>query len=129
MADRVATMGMLFPHSARTGDITVRVSVSYLAEQSAPADDRWFWSYHIRIENGGEKCVFIYNAHKNQFRQNLFAQCQIGIHFTAGSEQNSFAGNAVVGNRTQVKYVGSKALGEDMAKTIAGLKSVIEQTQ
>lgn len=61
-----------------------------------------------RIENGGEKCVFIYNAHKNQFRQNLFAQCQIGIHFTAGSEQNSFAGNAVVGNRTQVKYVGSK---------------------
>ena len=57
MSDRVATMGMLFPYSAKTGDVTVRVSVSYLAEQSAPADDRWFWSYHIRIENGGDQAV------------------------------------------------------------------------
>lgn len=57
MSDRVATMGMLFPYSAKTGDVTVRVSVSYLAEQSAPADDRWFWSYHIRIENGSDMAV------------------------------------------------------------------------
>jgi len=61
-----------------------------------------------RIEAGGEKCVFIYNAHKNEFSRNLFAQCQIGIHFTAGSERNTFATNAFMGNRTQVKYVGSK---------------------
>ena len=57
MSDSVATMGMLFPYSAKTGDVTVRVSVSYLAEQSAPADDRWFWSYHIRIENGSDMAV------------------------------------------------------------------------
>ncbi|MGJ8527399.1 nitrous oxide reductase family maturation protein NosD [Maritalea sp.] len=61
-----------------------------------------------RIEQGGEKCVFIYNAHKNEFTANLFSQCQIGIHFTAGSERNLFVQNAFVGNRTQVKYVGSK---------------------
>ncbi|MCZ4271938.1 nitrous oxide reductase family maturation protein NosD [Maritalea porphyrae] len=61
-----------------------------------------------RIEEGGEKCVFIYNAHKNDFSRNLFSQCQIGIHFTAGSERNSFVSNAFVSNRTQVKYVGSK---------------------
>lgn len=61
-----------------------------------------------RVEEGGEKCVFIYNAHKNQFNQNLFAQCQIGIHFTAGSERNTFAQNSFISNRTQVKYVGSK---------------------
>lgn len=61
-----------------------------------------------RIEQGGEKCVFIYNAHKNEFSKNLFSQCQIGIHFTAGSERNTFTQNAFVGNRTQVKYVGSK---------------------
>jgi len=61
-----------------------------------------------RIEQGGEKCVFIYNAHKNDFDRNLFHQCQIGIHFTAGSERNTFAANAFIGNRTQVKYVGSK---------------------
>lgn len=60
------------------------------------------------IEGVGDKCVFIYNAHKNQFDGNLFLGCSIGIHFTAGSERNGFASNAFVGNRTQVKYVGSK---------------------
>ena len=59
------------------------------------------------IRQGGEKCVFIYNAHRNRFAGNSFEGCQIGIHFTAGSERNSFSGNAFIGNRTQVKYVGS----------------------
>jgi ApaG protein len=43
----------LFPHSATTGDVTVRVAVSFLPEQSEPGRGRWFWAYHIRIENGG----------------------------------------------------------------------------
>jgi ApaG protein len=47
----------LFPHSATTGDVTVRVAVSFLPEQSEPARGRWFWSYHIRIENGGTRAV------------------------------------------------------------------------
>lgn len=46
-------MKELFPHSAQTGDIVVRVSVSFLPEQSEPAHGRWFWAYHIRIENAG----------------------------------------------------------------------------
>ena len=50
-------MKELFPHSATTRDITVRVSVSYLQEQSEPGKGRWFWAYHIRIENGGTKAV------------------------------------------------------------------------
>ncbi|MEO7786408.1 MAG: Co2+/Mg2+ efflux protein ApaG [Sphingomicrobium sp.] len=50
-------MAMMFPHSATTGVVTVRVAVSYLAEQSDPSAGRWFWSYHIRIENGGRKAV------------------------------------------------------------------------
>jgi ApaG protein len=33
------------------------VAVSFLPEQSAPDQERWFWSYHIRIENGGERTV------------------------------------------------------------------------
>ncbi len=44
---------MLFPHSATTNGIVVRVSVSYLPEQSEPGRGRWFWAYHIRIENEG----------------------------------------------------------------------------
>lgn len=47
----------LFPHSATTDGITVRVSVSFLPEQSEPARGRWFWAYHIRIENGGSDSV------------------------------------------------------------------------
>jgi len=46
-----------FPHSATTSGVTVRVAVSFLPEQSEPPKGRWFWSYHIRIENEGEKAV------------------------------------------------------------------------
>lgn len=50
-------LAMMFPYVATTGTVTVRVAVSYLAEQSAPSNGRWFWSYHIRIENDGERAV------------------------------------------------------------------------
>ncbi len=50
-------MKSLFPHSATTRDVTVRVSVSFLPEQSEPARGRWFWAYHVRIENGGRRAV------------------------------------------------------------------------
>jgi nitrous oxidase accessory protein len=56
------------------------------------------------------KCVFIYNANKNLFRDNWFEGCDIGIHFTAGSERNRMTGNAFVHNRTQVMYVGTRSL-------------------
>jgi ApaG protein len=52
-----SSMAILFPHEAVTGDVTVRVAVSFLPEQSAPANGRWFWSYHIRIENEGEGAI------------------------------------------------------------------------
>lgn len=57
---------------------------------------------------GPEKCVFIYNANNNRFVDNRFEGCEIGIHFTAGSEGNEMAGNAFIGNRNQVKYVGTR---------------------
>ena len=59
---------------------------------------------------GPEKCVFIYNANKNKFRDNWFEGCEIGVHFTAGSEGNEIAGNAFINNRNQVKYVGTRYL-------------------
>jgi nitrous oxidase accessory protein len=67
-----------------------------------------------RFENNAardsEKCVFIYNANKNLFQGNWFEGCQIGVHFTAGSERNRITENAFVANRTQVMYVGTRAL-------------------
>ena len=56
-------MQSLFDHEATTEDITVRVAVSFLAEQSQPERARWFWSYHIRIENHGDKTVQLLARH------------------------------------------------------------------
>ena len=62
------------------------------------------------VVDGGGKCVFIYNANINRILDNWFERCRIGIHFTAGSERNIVSGNAFVGNRVQVKYVGTRHL-------------------
>lgn len=60
------------------------------------------------IERSGGKCVFIYNAHKNVVSGNRFQSCDIGIHFTAGSEQNKISSNSFLYNRIQVKYAGTR---------------------
>ena len=62
------------------------------------------------VKAAPEKCLFLFNANKNQIRDNWFEGCDIGIHFTAGSERNKISGNAFIGNRTQVKYVGTTYL-------------------
>jgi ApaG protein len=57
------TMAMLFPNVATTRDVTVRVAVSFLSEQSDPGTGRWFWSYHVRIENGSDRSVQLLSRH------------------------------------------------------------------
>ena len=57
------TMAKVFAHVATTRDIHVRVAVSFLAEQSAPQAGRYFWSYHIRIENDGDRPVQLLSRH------------------------------------------------------------------
>lgn len=56
-------MKALFTDVAETEGVTVRVSVSYLAEQSEPGRGRWFWAYHIRIENEGPLTVQLLTRH------------------------------------------------------------------
>lgn len=56
-------MKSLFSEVATTRGITVRVSVSYLPEQSEPDRGRWFWAYHIRIENEGDQAVQLLTRH------------------------------------------------------------------
>ena len=56
-------MKAFFPHAATTRDVPVRVSVSYLPEQSEPDRGRWCWAYHIRIENGGDEVVQLLTRH------------------------------------------------------------------
>ena len=56
-------LAILFPHVAETDGIFVRVAVSYLPEQSAPSAGRWFWSYHVRIENQRDVAVQLLSRH------------------------------------------------------------------
>ena len=71
-----------------------------------------FTNYSIiennRVNGGAKKCVFIYNANYNEIKYNSFEECDIGIHFTAGSEKNQIYSNSFINNRTQVKYVGTR---------------------
>ena len=56
-------MKALFNEEAETRGITVRVSASYLPEQSEPDRGRWFWAYHIRIENESPVTVQLLTRH------------------------------------------------------------------
>ena len=56
-------MKALFPFAETTRGITVRVSVSFLPEQSEPEKGRYFWAYHIRIENEGQMAAQLMTRH------------------------------------------------------------------
>ena len=79
-------------------------------EHGLPASDASEVAQGSDARPGPTKCVFIYNANQNRFRDNWFEGCEIGIHFTAGSERNEMVGNAFIRNRNQVKYVSTRYL-------------------
>ncbi len=54
------------------------------------------------------KAIFIYNSLYNEISGNLFEDSGIGIHLTAGSEDNQIYENAFIRNHTQVKYVANR---------------------
>jgi len=56
-------MKELFQHAAITQGITVRVAVNFLPEQSQADAGKWFWVYHIRIENDSDQVVQLLTRH------------------------------------------------------------------
>lgn len=56
-------MKELFQHAAITEGITVRVAVNFLPEQSRIEAGKWFWVYHIRIENQSAGTVQLLTRH------------------------------------------------------------------
>lgn len=54
------------------------------------------------------KALFIYNSLFNTIEHNHFERSSLGIHLTAGSEDNRISGNAFIGNQQQVKYVATR---------------------
>ncbi len=53
----------LFQHAAMTDGVTVRVAVNFLPEQSRIESSKWFWVYHIRLENEGTQAVQLLTRH------------------------------------------------------------------
>ena len=56
-------MEQLFQHAAFTDGIAVRVAVNFMPEQSHVAAGKWFWVYHIRIENHSNITVQLVSRH------------------------------------------------------------------
>ncbi len=56
-------MKELFQHAAMTDGVTVRVAVNFLPEQSRIEAGKWFWVYHIRIENDSVQPVQLITRH------------------------------------------------------------------
>lgn len=56
-------MDQLFQHAATTEGVTVRVAVNFLPEQSHVSAGRWFWVYHIRLENHSHETIQLISRH------------------------------------------------------------------
>jgi len=56
-------MKQLFQHAAMTDGVTVRVAVNFLPEQSRVESGKWFWVYHIRIENDSAEPIQLLTRH------------------------------------------------------------------
>ncbi len=70
------------------------------------------WAIRGQEESGrafvfgaGGKGFFVYDSSYDRFHSNRISDCRIGVHVTAGSDNDRFYDNAFVGNRVQVKYV------------------------
>jgi len=50
-------------YSETTRSINVTVQPFYLEDRSSPAEDRYVWAYHVRIENRGQETVQLRNRH------------------------------------------------------------------
>ncbi|AMO21822.1 nitrous oxide reductase family maturation protein NosD [Ramlibacter solisilvae] len=65
-----------------------------------------------RIENnvvaGNARGFFIYDVEYASLTGNLIVDNRVGVHLSAGSTRNQVDGNDFIGNREQVRYVGSK---------------------
>lgn len=63
MCDSFGRMKEFFQHAAITDGVTVRVAVNFLPEQSRVDAGKWFWVYHIRIENDSDVPVQLLTRH------------------------------------------------------------------
>jgi len=59
----MTAMKQLFQNAALTHGVTVRVAVNFLPEQSRIDARKWFWVYHVRIENDSAQAIQLLTRH------------------------------------------------------------------
>jgi nitrous oxidase accessory protein len=57
---------------------------------------------------GNARGFFIYDVEYASLTGNLVVNNRVGVHLAAGSDRNKVDGNDFIGNREQVRYVGSR---------------------
>lgn len=80
---------------------TLRDNIVSDVQRSSSGDDS-------KVLGAEGKALFIYNSLFNTIEGNRFERSTLGIHLTAGSEDNRISGNAFIGNQQQVKYVATR---------------------
>lgn len=50
-------------YAETTRSVLITVETEYLPEHSEPEGGRYFWAYHITIENGGEETIQLLNRY------------------------------------------------------------------
>jgi ApaG protein len=53
----------LFQHAAMTAGVTVRVAVNFMPDESRSEARRWFWVYHVRLENHRDDAIRLRTRH------------------------------------------------------------------
>lgn len=56
-------LASLFQHAAMTAGVTVRVAVNFMPDESRSEARRWFWVYHIRLENHRAEAIRLRTRH------------------------------------------------------------------
>ena len=50
-------------YEAETQGVVIRVRPNFLDEESSPAENRYFWAYHVEIENRGKRTLQLMTRH------------------------------------------------------------------
>lgn len=106
---RLVVIGNRSERDQNYGILMNNITNSVLRGNQVDAVQQGGSDYNDAHISGAEgKALFVYNSQFNEFTGNRFANSQIGIHLTAGSEDNRIVGNAFIGNYNQVKYVATR---------------------
>jgi nitrous oxidase accessory protein len=105
---KLTVIGNRSEHDQNYGILMNYITYSTINDNVVTDVERGDTGGDAMISGGEGKALFIYNSLFNTIENNHFQRSDMGIHLTAGSEDNRISGNAFIGNQQQVKYVATR---------------------